>query len=76
MISSATSGRSCPQPLRVAPWRFAFAVAFALGAVIAIAGAGADDPYDGALRGLVEAIAVLAGFGLLGPYLGLTSRAS
>ena len=69
-------GPLVPEPLRAGPWRFAFAVALALGAVIAIAGAGADDPYDGALRGLVEAIAVLAGFGLLGPYLGLTSRAS
>ena len=69
-------GPLVPQPLRVVPWRFAFVVAFALGAVIAIAGAGADDPYDGALRGVVEAIAVLAGFGLLGPYLGLTSRAT
>jgi hypothetical protein len=59
--------------LRSAPWRFAFVVAFAVAAVITLAGIGADDPYDGLLRGLLEAAAVLAGFGLLGPYLGLRS---
>ena len=62
-----------PAPLRSAPWRFASVVAFALAAVITLAGIGADDPYDGLLRGLLEAAAVLAGFGLLGPYLGLRS---
>jgi hypothetical protein len=67
-------GPLVPEPLRVAPWRFALVVAFGLGAVIAVVGVGADDPYDGVLRGLMEAAAVLAGFGLLGPYLGLRSE--
>ncbi len=66
-------GPFVPAPLRSAPWRFAFVVAFALAAVITLAGVGADDPYDGLLRGVLEAAAVLAGFGLLGPYLGLRS---
>jgi hypothetical protein len=66
-------GPFVPAPLRSAPWRFASVVAFALAAVITLAGIGADDPYDGLLRGLLEAAAVLAGFGLLGPYLGLRS---
>jgi hypothetical protein len=69
-------GPSVPESLRVAPWRFAFVVAFVLAVVVAIAGASAMDPYDGALRGLLEGAALLVGFGLLGPYLGLRSRES
>jgi hypothetical protein len=63
-----------PESLRPTPWRFALLVAFALAAAITAAGLAAGDPYDGALRGLAEAAACLAGFGLLGPYLGLWSR--
>ncbi len=69
-------GPFVPESLRVAPWRFAFVVAFVLAVVVAIAGASAMDPYDGALRGLLEGAALLVGFGLLGPYLGLRSRES
>ncbi len=50
-------------------------VAFLLSAVILIAltavGVRADDPYDGVLRGVADALACLTGFALLGRYLGL-----
>jgi hypothetical protein len=72
-ICSATSWPFVAPSLRAAPWRFAFGVAFALAAVITLARVGADDPYDGLHRGLIEAAAVPAGLGLLGRYLGLRS---
>jgi hypothetical protein len=53
------------------PWRFALLFAGALAAAIAIAGVAAGDPYDGVLRGLADAGACLAGFGLLGRFLSL-----
>jgi hypothetical protein len=39
--------------------------------VIAPAGVLQSDPYDGALRGVADALACLTGFALLGRYLGL-----
>jgi hypothetical protein len=38
---------------------------------VALAGIVQSDPYDGLLRGLLDAAACLAGFGVLGRYLGL-----
>jgi hypothetical protein len=64
-------GRSVPTPLRGRPWAFALGVAAAVAAVTALAGAAAADGIDGALRGAAEALACLAGFGLLGRYLSL-----
>jgi hypothetical protein len=64
-------GSLLPKPVAARPWRFAFLVACALAVVVTVAGVGANDPYDGALRGVIEAAACLVGFGLLGPYLGL-----
>ena len=53
------------------PWRFAGLVALGLGLVVFLAGAVQGDPLDGAVRGMVEALACLAGFAALGRYLGL-----
>jgi hypothetical protein len=62
-----------PRPLRGSPWRFAVSVAALVAVVIAVAGVVQTDPFDGALRGLLDGAACLAGFGLLGRYLGLRS---
>ena len=56
---------------RTDPWRFAGLVALGLGLVVFLAGAVQGDPLDGAVRGMVEALACLAGFAALGRYLGL-----
>jgi hypothetical protein len=56
---------------RTEPWRFARRIALLVGLAVWIAGIAASDPFDGLLRGLVEAAACLGGFGLLGRYLGL-----
>jgi hypothetical protein len=53
------------------PTRFALLFAGALAFVLTVAGIAADDPYDGAIRGVLEATACLAGYGVLGGYLGL-----
>lgn len=57
--------------LHLSPAKLAFLLAGALLVVLAAAGIAADDGYDGALRGLLEAAASLAGFAALGRYLGL-----
>jgi hypothetical protein len=67
-------GPAVPPILAGAPRRFALAVAGALALMVAAAGAAASDPYDGLLRGLLEGAACLAGFALLGRYLGLRSQ--
>ena len=64
-------GPLVPRWLAAAPWGFAVVIATALAMVLAASGALASDPYDGILRGLAEGTAVLAGFALLGGYLGL-----
>jgi hypothetical protein len=64
-------GPLMPAPLRARPWRFALAVALAVAVLIAVAGVVQSDPFDGALRGLADGAACLAGFGLLGRYLSL-----
>jgi hypothetical protein len=60
-----------PPPLRGHPWRFALVFAGGIAVVLAVAGIAQSDPYDGALRGLLDGTACLAAFGLLGRYLGL-----
>jgi hypothetical protein len=50
---------------------FAILVALALALVVFAPGVAADDGYDAAIRGAAEALACLAGFALLGRYLGL-----
>jgi hypothetical protein len=60
-----------PAAWRSQPWRFAIAFAAAAGVAVALVGVAASDPYDGILRGIAETTACLAGFAILGPYLGL-----
>ncbi len=60
-----------PPVLDGRPWRLALVVAAALAVVITAAGVLQHDPFDGAARGLADGLACLAGFGLLGRYLGL-----
>lgn len=55
--------------------RLALVAAVALAIVIALAGVAAGDPYDGILRGLLEAGAFLGGYAVLGGYLGIRRRA-
>jgi hypothetical protein len=64
-------GPLVPPVLADAPWRFAISVAGALALVLAVGGMVGSDPYDGIMRGLAEGAACLAGFALLGRYLGL-----
>ena len=67
----ADLGPLVPAGLRGRPWPFARAVAVLVFLAVTAAGVAQADPFDGALRGLVEAAAVLGGFALLGRYLGL-----
>lgn len=60
-----------PAPLRGNPWRLAIAIAGAVALCIAVAGIAQADPVDGVARALADAVACLAGFGLLGRWLGL-----
>jgi hypothetical protein len=64
-------GPFVPAPLRGNPWRLAFAIAGLVALCIAIAGVMQSDPFDGLARALLDALACLAGFGLLGRWLGL-----
>jgi hypothetical protein len=70
----ADLGPLVPARLRGRPWAFALAVAATVCAAITVAGIAQSDPFDGAARGLADGAAVLAGFALLGRYLGLRSR--
>ncbi|HET9094106.1 MAG TPA: hypothetical protein VFN36_03380 [Solirubrobacteraceae bacterium] len=58
-------------PAGLTPARIAGLVALAIVIVVGGAGAAAQDPFDGLARGLADAAACLAGYGLLGRYLGL-----
>ena len=64
-------GPFVPPVLHGRPWRFAIAVSAAVGLAIAIVGIAAGDPYDAIARGLADGLACMAGFALLGRYLGL-----
>ena len=64
-------GPIVPRALRGRDWWLAVIVAAGVAALITLAGAFGDDPFDGAARGLADGLACLAGFGLLGRYLGL-----
>jgi hypothetical protein len=64
-------GSLAPSVMRGRPWRFALAVAAVVAIMLTAAGVLQADPYDGALRGLADALACLAGFLVLGRYLGL-----
>jgi hypothetical protein len=64
-------GPVVPGDLRGHPWRLAVVFAIAVAVVITLAAVPAQDVYDGALRGLLDAAACLVGFAVLGPFLGL-----
>jgi hypothetical protein len=55
----------------ITPWRVALCLSGVIVIVLALTGVAADDPYDGLARGIADAGASLAGFALLGRYLGL-----
>jgi len=59
-----------PRPLR-RPWRFAVAVSIIVAAVITLVAVPAQDAFDGAARGILDALLCMAGFATLGRYLGL-----
>jgi len=67
----ADLGPLAPPILRGRPWWLALTVTAALVVVITVGGVLQSDGYDGALRGLADGLACLAGFALLGRYLGL-----
>jgi hypothetical protein len=56
---------------RATPWRIALVLSVAIVLVMVAIGVRSDDLYDGFLRGLFDAAACLAGFAVLGQYLGL-----
>jgi hypothetical protein len=59
---------------RITPSRVALGLSALIVVVLTVIGIGSDDPIDGFARGLADAAACLAGFALLGSYLGLQSR--
>jgi len=59
------------QRLRGAPWRFACGVALGVGLAVWLAGIVQADPIGGLIRGVLEGLACLGGFAVLGRYLGL-----
>ena len=58
-------------PRGLTPTRCALLLALVITVVLSAAGVVTYDPYDGALRGIADATACLAGFAILGRYLGL-----
>jgi hypothetical protein len=66
-------GAWAPPALSGRPWRLALLVATAVAVAITASGVAASDGYDGALRGIVDALLCLLGFATLGRYLGLWS---
>lgn len=61
-----------PARLDVGGWGFAVAVAGAVVVAITLAGVAAGDPFDGALRGLIDGAACFAAYAALGSFLGLS----
>jgi hypothetical protein len=64
-------GALVPAPLRGHPWRLAAVVSVAVAAVITLVAVPAQDAFDGAARGLADALLCMAAFATLGRYLGL-----
>jgi hypothetical protein len=64
-------GPLTPMGLRGHPWRLAVWFAAGLAALITLAAVPAQDVFDGAARGLLDGVACLVAFAVLGPYLGL-----
>jgi hypothetical protein len=66
-------GPLVPAAFRGSTWRLALAIAGLVALGIALAGLFQGDPFDGVARALLDAIACVAAFGLLGRFLGLRS---
>jgi hypothetical protein len=64
-------GRLVPRPLRGHPWVLALLVSGLIVVALTVAGASQFDPYDGAARGVLDGLAFLGCFAVLGGYLGL-----
>lgn len=64
-------GGLVPRRLRGHPWRLAIVISAAVAVAITLAGAPAGDAFDGAVRGIADALVCLLGFATLGLYLGL-----
>ncbi len=58
-------------PSGITPTRCALLLTAAIVVVLGLQGVVADDPYDGIARGLLDAVACMTGFLVLGGYLGL-----
>lgn len=67
----ADLGGFAPRWLRGHPWWLAVAVACGIVVALTLAGVAQDDGYDGAARGIADALAFMACFWGLGGYLGL-----
>ncbi len=66
-------GGVVPRPLDGRPWLLAVVVSAAVAVAITVVAVPAQDVYDGAVRGVLDALLCLAGFATLGRYLGLWS---
>jgi hypothetical protein len=64
-------GPLVPRALRDDPWRLALAIATGAAVCIAAAGIVQGDPLDGVVRAVADGALCLAGFALLGRWLGL-----
>ena len=60
-----------PRTSRGSVTRLAFIIAAGIAILMALAGVAANDPYDGLLRGVLEAGAFLGGYAVLGRYLAI-----
>jgi hypothetical protein len=69
-------GPFVPPILEGRVWLLAVIIAAGVGALVALGGAAGNDPFDGVARGVADALACLAGFALLGGYLGLRRTSS
>ncbi len=66
-------GQLVPPRLRGSDWRAAVGIAGLVALCIAAAGVAQGDPFDGLARALLDGLACLAGFAVLGRWLGLRS---
>ena len=69
-------GRIVPRRLRGHPWWLATLVSVGVAVLIVVAAVPAQDEFDGALRGILDALGCMGGFATLGLYLGLWSPSS
>jgi hypothetical protein len=66
-------GGLVPARLRGRPWLFAVIVSGAVAVLITVVAVPAQDEFDGAVRGIFDALLCLLGFATLGRFLGLWS---